>query len=215
MSNPIPSTARLLKATAAALVAAGLILVTAVLPAEYGIDPTGLGGRLGLLTLANTAQAAAEPVAVPAPDATPAAAPSEASELATQAAAVFGTQPGQRFDARAVARSTVVARTDTMSVTLDPGKGAEIKAMVDVGQSFVFHWTASAEVAVDMHGEVPGAKDEYTSFWVEGAQREGSGTFTAPFAGQHGWYWRNKGKAPVTVQVSVTGFQTKLFRPGH
>jgi hypothetical protein len=58
-------------------------------------------------------------------------------------------------------------------------------------------------------------KDEYTSDWIEAAQREGAGRFTAPFAGQHGWYWLNRGKEPVTVQVSVTGFQTKLFRPGH
>lgn len=135
--------------------------------------------------------------------------------MAAQAAAVFGRQPGQSFNVSAVARGNGEMRTDAMTVTLAPGKGAEVKAMLEAGQGFVFRWTASAEVAVDMHGEVPGAKDEYTSFWVEGVQREGSGTFIAPFAGQHGWYWRNKGKEPVTVRVSVTGFQAKLFRPGH
>jgi len=102
-----------------------------------------------------------------------------------------------------------------MSVTLAPGKGAEIKSLVEAGQSFVFNWTASADVAVDMHGEILGAKDEYTSYWVEGAQREAAGSFTAKFTGQHGWYWRNQGQEPVTVQISVTGFQAKLFRPGH
>jgi hypothetical protein len=43
----------------------------------------------------------------------------------------------------------------------------------------------------------------------------GSGRLVAPFAGQHGWYWLNRGQQPVTVKVSVTGFQQKLFRPGH
>ena len=215
MNNPMPSTAGLLKASAAAIMAATVILLTAVLPAEYGIDPTGVGSRLGLLTLANTAQAAPAVAAPVVQSAESAALPSaDTAVMAAQAVAVFGKQAGQSFDAHAVARGLGTARTDTMSVTLAPGKGAEVKAMVDAGQSFVFHWSASADVAVDMHGEVPGAS-EYTSYWLEGKQREGGGTFTAKFAGQHGWYWRNKGTEPVTVQVSVTGFQTKLFRPGH
>ncbi len=44
----IPSARRLLRSTAVAAVAALLILVTVVLPAEYGIDPTGVGRVLGL-----------------------------------------------------------------------------------------------------------------------------------------------------------------------
>lgn len=39
-------------ATAAALLAAVTVLVTMVLPAEFGIDPTGVGGALGLVGLA-------------------------------------------------------------------------------------------------------------------------------------------------------------------
>lgn len=139
----------------------------------------------------------------------------DTASMAATAEKVFGKQPGQSFDANAVARSTGAARTDTMTITLAPGKGAEVKATLEAGKGFVFHWTASADVAVDMHGELPDAKDEYTSYWIEGAQRQGAGTFVAKFSGQDGWYWRNKGKEPVTVQISVTGFQTKLFRPGQ
>ena len=42
---------------------------------------------------------------------------------------------------------------------------------------------------------------------------EAQGSFTAPFAGTHGWYWRNKGETPVTVTVKTTGFYKDLFRP--
>lgn len=45
----VPSTRRLLLASGAALAAAVLILFTAVLPAEYGIDPLGTGEALGLV----------------------------------------------------------------------------------------------------------------------------------------------------------------------
>lgn len=44
----LPSSAQLLRSTAIAIVAAAGILVTIVLPAEYAIDPTGVGSMLKL-----------------------------------------------------------------------------------------------------------------------------------------------------------------------
>ena len=44
----VPSTAKLIKSTILAAVTAGVLLVTVVMPAEYGIDPTGIGNALGL-----------------------------------------------------------------------------------------------------------------------------------------------------------------------
>lgn len=44
----LPSTAKLIKSTLLALIGAGVLLVTVVMPAEYGIDPTGIGKALGL-----------------------------------------------------------------------------------------------------------------------------------------------------------------------
>lgn len=202
IQSEAPSTRRLLKATAIAIAVAGVILVTTVLPAEYGIDPTGIGRHLGLNVLASTAAAAELP-------ATPAAKPAEAELDAVG-------QPLKAVDASVVSKREGAYRRDTLSVTLPPGKGAEIKAAMKAGDGLVFHWTASGDVAVDMHGErTDAAKDEYTSYWIEKTQRQASGTFTAPFDGSHGWYWLNRGSEPVTVQVEVTGFQEKLYRPGH
>ena len=42
---------RIALAVGAALLVAGLILVGAVLPAEYGVDPLGIGNKLGLTAL--------------------------------------------------------------------------------------------------------------------------------------------------------------------
>ena len=50
-THPLPSLSQLIKATAAALIVAGAILITTVLPAEHGIDPTGIGKALGLAKL--------------------------------------------------------------------------------------------------------------------------------------------------------------------
>jgi hypothetical protein len=41
----------------------------------------------------------------------------------------------------------------------------------------------------------------------------GKGSFTAPFDGTHGWYFRNKGETPVTITVRTTGFYKDLFLP--
>jgi hypothetical protein len=41
-------TSRLFRSLVILSLAAAIIIVTIVLPAEYGIDPTGIGGKLGL-----------------------------------------------------------------------------------------------------------------------------------------------------------------------
>ena len=213
-SQPLPTTGKLLKATAVAIVVAGILLVTTVLPAEYGIDPTGLGARLGLDVLGATAQAAE----IEAPKSIPAAPTQnpQAGDIAeaAKAAKAFGVSEGQSFDTAAVVKRSAPYRQDTFEVILPPGKGAEVKALLKAGDGLVFTWKATGDVALDMHGERTGVKDAWTSYTVESAQKEGSGTFIAPFDGSHGWYWQNRGETPVTVQVQVAGFQEKLYRPG-
>jgi len=49
---PVQSIGSLIKAAFIAVVFAMVILITVVLPAEYGIDPTGLGEKMGLTVLA-------------------------------------------------------------------------------------------------------------------------------------------------------------------
>jgi len=199
--SELPSTQRLLKATAIAIAVASVVLVTTVLPAEYGIDPTGVGAQLGLNVLGSAAEAAELPVS---------------SVMPAQAEVDAVGQPVKSVEASVVNKRDAAYRSDTLSLTLPPGKGAEIKAAMKSGDGMVFHWTATGNVAADMHGERTGAaKDEYTSYWIEKSKKEASGTFTAPFDGTHGWYWLNRGSEPVTVQVEVTGFQEKLFFPGH
>jgi len=47
--EPLPTIPHLLRAIVVSIVIAAVLLVIAVLPAEYRIDPTGVGNRLGLL----------------------------------------------------------------------------------------------------------------------------------------------------------------------
>jgi len=186
---PLPTLPQLGKATGFAALAAAAILTVAVLPAEYGIDPTGVGALLGL----KKAQGAGASAAPAAPDVLP-------------TASGKGAEPVEKTDLQ--------LRNDAMSITLQPGEGAEIKASIKQGQHFVFSWDADGPVKADMHGEPYNAKpNEFTTYWKVAQQSGGKGAFTAPFDGIHGWFWRNKGDKPVTIHVKVSGFQEKLYRP--
>lgn len=205
IQHELPSTQRLLKATAIAAAVAGVILITAVLPAEYGVDPTGIGTRLGLTALSTSTDDAS---AAPSTPSTGTAAP-----VATMPSAP-ASQAATPRDAQLLVKQTADFRRDTQSITLEPGDGTELKARMKAGDTFVFHWVASAAVSVDMHGERAGAKEgEFTSYWLESEQSTASGSFTAPFDGSHGWYWENGGTSPVTIRLDLSGFHEDLFSP--
>ena len=52
----LPSSSKLIKSTAIAAVSAVVVLVTCVMPAEYAIDPTGIGKVLGLTKMGEIKQ---------------------------------------------------------------------------------------------------------------------------------------------------------------
>lgn len=205
----LPSTRRLVKATVLSVVVAYALLVTIVMPAEFGIDPLGTGRLLGLNALKDTAASAPSPaVEVPRSEGR------ESNEtLAAKAKAAFGAAEGQTLDAAAFSSSEGAINKHTMTLTLEPGKGAEVKSALKAGQGLVFNWTSTGAVAVDMHGERPDVKNAWTSYSVEAAQQRASGTFVASFDGTHGWYWQNRGETPVEVNIEVVGFQTDLYKP--
>lgn len=52
----LPTPQQLRRATMVAVVVSVALLITVVLPAEYGVDPTGLGRRLGLTQMGRLKQ---------------------------------------------------------------------------------------------------------------------------------------------------------------
>ena len=186
----VPSARSLAVATLLSAIVAGVLLVTVILPAEYGVDPTGAGRALGLYR-------------------GPAAGGVDAE---TAAAAAQGTMPA---GTATLTRSPVPYRSDEMSLVLKPGEGGEIKAVMAAGQHFVYKWTASGgTVDVDMHGEAFNPTgEEATSYWKDEYQPGDQGIFTAPVAGRHGWFWQNLNDDPVTITVTTSGFYERLMRP--
>jgi hypothetical protein len=185
------STRTLTIAVAAALLGALLILILFVLPAERGIDPTGIGSALGLAQMRGNAS---ESKGVPVP---------------TQASVAAVTEPQTK---QTISKDAAL-RSDDMTVVLKPHTGAEIKALMRTGDHFVFRWEATGPVTMDMHGERPNAGDEFTRYWKEADQTSAQGAFTAPFDGRHGWHWRNRSEKDVTIKVHTVGFYESLIQP--
>jgi len=183
--NDLPSPQELRKATIGAVVVAVVLITTAVLPAEWGIDPTGVGDLLGLTPIGELKTG-------PAIHAEPAAADT----------------PEPVGDGEAPA-----FRTDELKLTLQPGEGAEIKAVMREGDQLVYNWAADrGELFFDFHGEPKGApSNEFTSFEKD-TKAAAKGEFEAPFEGTHGWYWKNKTDAPITVDLKTSGVYQSIGR---
>lgn len=115
--------------------------------------------------------------------------------------------------AATVDRSVSAFRSDELTLTLQPGEGAEIKATMNGGETYVFSWVATGgAVDFDMHGQRLDGGGEEASYWKDEAVRNGHGTFRAPFAGKHGWFWQNTTWEPVTIVLKTSGFYSTIER---
>jgi len=72
-------------------------------------------------------------------------------------------------------------------------------------------WSANGAVLNhDTHGDGGGRKVTY----VQGGGVPGEvGELTAAFTGNHGWFWRNRINAPVTLTLQVGGEYSRFVRP--
>ena len=182
------------KASLWALVIAALLLVTVVLPAEYGIDWTGMGRVLGLTGMGQQKVASAKTAAAP--------------HVAVASPATAASPPSSH----AVA-SQGPLRTDAVDVTLPPNAEIEYKAVLAEGGTMVYEWdTGGAPVTFDFHGEPSaGPQGAFLSF-QKGSASKGAGTLKAPFAGTHGWYWKNDTAGTVVIKLKASGFHSELKR---
>jgi hypothetical protein len=205
----LPSTAQLLRSTLIAAGVAAALLVTVVLPAEYGIDPTGAGRALGLAEMGEIkTQLHEEAAADRAKDqanqapATPGAPTAPATP--EQRSSLLGSLFAQLVIGSAQAQTPVAAKSQEIAVTLKPGEGTEIKADMRKGSKLTYSWKVEGgTVNHDTHGDGPGGNE--TSYSKGRGVPGDEGELTAAFDGNHGWFWRNRGSAPVTVKLTASG----------
>jgi hypothetical protein len=183
VAQAAPSRRALVTAMTFAVVAAAVVLVVAVLPAEYGVDVTGAGRAFGLLDL-YAAQGAVTETLPPAPE-----------------GPVFSRNDGYRTDAR--------------TLTLSGYGTLEFKYALDEGAAMIYDWTASDIVGFDFHTE-PASNPDASESFDKGEAAARRGAYVAPYAGIHGWYWKNNTDHDVTITLTSAGFYSsgKLFLDG-
>ncbi len=193
--EPRLSAGRLLGVTFGAAIVATVVVFGAVLPAEFGKDPTGFGRLSGLSRLA-----APQGQVAPRPSA---------------AAAGVGLT---RFEVGPPHNDTLdisLAAADT-----DPaGAELEYKVAMQAGAALVYTWTVeglsnAAEFYYDLHSEGEGTPEPRVVEYRQATGSASSGSLTAPFDGIHGWYFQNQSDRPVVVHLRISGFY-ELIPPGR
>lgn len=184
---------------------AAAILFLFVLPAEYGVDPTGLGATLGLTQMGSAASG-----------------PTRTLEVVD----VLGGNENLRlveipdFGEPVPLPNTAVhqledtpPKSQTLTITIAADAETEIKTVLRQNKVVIYSWhTDRGAIYSDYHGHDPAAGNE---FWVRYLEdQEGSsghaGSLVAPFTGEHGWYWLNYNEFPVTVTLTLTGYYDEV-----
>lgn len=201
----LPSTGKLIKSTLLSAITALVLLVTVVMPAEYGIDLTGIGNAIGLKRMGEIKMSLAQE----------SAAERQATEL------IVSEQPVAQAAVEAVAESTpepepapaataVNIRSDEMAVTLAPNKGTEIKVTMAKGKKVEYSWsTDGGRANFDLHGDSKELNIDYYSYG-KGSEQKSEGVLEAAFDGSHGWYWRNRTPETITVTLKTNGEYTDI-----
>lgn len=187
-------------------VTAGALFTAFVLPAEYGIDPTGLGKLTGISALAKNTTPSAE-----------------------------GTDFGQNLtfnieeydlEAEAINKSIrgllkleeKAFKSETIMLEIEDLGEIEHKFVLPQDSSLLYSWKVlngkGEGVFYEFHGhpssaDAPNYPDGFEQAYSKGEGMGQSGSFTAPFPGYHGWYFMNLEEGPIQIKLTVSGYYSE------
>ena len=211
MNDQTPNTAapasskRLIIGSISAIVVAIILLVAVVLPAQYGIDPTGIGQATGLTSLSSAGMQTFEITDVIG-----------GNEVVRTVEIADAGEPTPLPNPAVFQQGDGPARMETLEIPIGPFEETEVKVVMNQGKMILFSWEVSqGSIYSDYHGHDPELGSE---FWVRyREQMEGSddeGSLVAPFGGEHGWYWVNYNEYPVVVTLTIDGYFEDLVDYG-
>ena len=188
----LPSKGRLLRSTVIAMLIAAVILVTVILPAEYGIDPTGFGDLVGLKRMGEIKVSLAEEAALE-------------ESMAISAESESKAIPVNESSGDKNSDEISEIKKDKFTIDLKPDQGKEIKLAMAMGDSVNFTWYTDGGVAnFDSHADSKELEIKYHNY-EKGKLERSEGVLVAAFNGNHGWFWRNRTSENLTVTLEVNG----------
>lgn len=205
MNHPVLGKNAILKSILFALVLGTIILVTAVLPAEYGLDPIGTGKLFGFNRLYVPEEGAEDE--------------GSTSQLVQSNPLIKMEKAGSGPDVARPAEAEnpppaqqPATREDSVQVIVPAGKGIEYKINMQKYGTLKYEWaTNRGTVYFDFHGEVnqrKNAKAVYFESYTIAYSNNMVGTLLSPYDGKHGWFFRNSGKEDIIVTLRLKGQYT-------
>ena len=192
ISKSIPA-GRLIALTAGGLLVATVAVFGAILPAEFNMDPLGIGKATGLNRLW---------------------APPEVAFDASKA----GTGPLAREYEMPFRTDTIeIPLRDGDDRTR--GNELEYKVRMKKDATLIYEWSVAdianpEEFYYDFHGHTTVEGQEMTvATYKQATGTSAQGALTAPFEGVHGWFLQNQSAKAVVVKVKLSGFY-ELIEPG-
>lgn len=200
-----PSGKRIAQSVIIAAVVAALLLVTIVLPAEYNVDPSGVGRLLGLTALSEPTRTIEIRNVI------------GGNETVTEAEIPDFGAPVPLPNPAIHQAESQQAQTHTVEVAIPPEGETEIKTVLRQSKVILYSWRVDrGTVYSDFHGHDPTVGGNFFVRYQE--HQEGAesahGSLVAPFDGEHGWYWVNYNDFPVTVTLTVTGYYDDIVDYG-
>ncbi|USD43862.1 transmembrane anchor protein [Vibrio sp. SCSIO 43135] len=207
----LPTTKQLVRSTFIALGSAMVLLITVILPAEYAIDPTGVGRALGLTEMGEIkAQLAQEAAEDQANSAVVAATKTVQSESVNTEPEVVLQQLEVSSPKNEVTAEAEPVWKDKIMLSLKPGQGAEVKLVMEKDQVAQFEWISKGgPVNYDTHGDGNGKSMSYKK--GRGVPND-EGELVAAFTGNHGWFFRNRNDNVVMVILRTGGDYAEMKR---
>ena len=192
ISKSIPA-GRLIALTAGGLIVATVAVFGAILPAEFNMDPLGIGKATGLSRLW---------------------APPEVAFDASKA----GTGPLAREYEIGFRTDTIeIPLRDGDDRTR--GNELEYKVRMKKDATLIYEWSVAdianpEEFYFDFHGHtVVEGQDMTVATYKQATGTSAKGALTAPFEGVHGWFLQNQSAKAVVVKIKLSGFY-ELIEPG-
>ena len=208
-NQPILNKMQLVKSVIIALLISGIVFITAVLPAEFGIDPLGTGKLFGFERLYQEDKPITK----------------DENKKETSILNFKKLKMEKLGSSKDVAKPIEAnnptpkeqypQREDTIKVIVPAKKGIEYKFKSLKHASIKYEWSTNKGIVyIDFHGEVkqenPSKNVFYESYTLAYSNNM-AGTLTTPFEGKHGWYFRNETNEEIIVTLKLKG-QYQVFQ---
>jgi len=200
--DDLPTSKQLIRSTLIASFVATIVLVGAVLPAEYGVDPTGVGSLLGLKKMGEIKVSLEQEERAHSPS---------LGQNGLDSQAMVPMPPVVQSEPEIIEKKAI--NKDVIEYTLAPGEGIEFKLEMKKDAVALYKWTTqSGKLNHDTHGDGYRGTKQSISYKKGRMVISDEGEIKAAFDGYHGWFWRNRDTKPVTFKLETSGDYITLKR---